>query len=525
MLFSRYTWRQLHDLGNLEWDVRIPSSTQELAKLTLYSFFLESSHEMSRYNISEHPKTKYYLIGLTDASLMFHAYQIYLVSVLHDFDITRVQLLASSAKTNKTHDRTAPFYELTGVVEVLIEIRKLVNYFISKNFHIPPENIRVLTDSECSLIWIRVIKSRFRIGVQTLITKVSLILHDLGLCPFKNINYINQHQFEFPVDNLTKLHAKENPKRIEARHKKLRSCDWLGNKHDLLKVIDQPWSPLHETKKYILEAEPLPDFVSHLEGGIEELKTTSNDGSNLLTFINEITEFSDNSPEDFLMPEKDISLYSNSDPENIILNIQEKSDFMNQIIEVHKRLKKVGRHPLGRNGVYYIFGLVKFAAYKWLNKIKSRKNKYDKKQILPTSHSNSTAKNEIFSIINKDHYTQQSKELITSLLIYWTNLYLKLNLEASSTIPKNISLKDYLFWGKTVIHSTIHSTHTWERIRNFKNFIISFNHIQLHLILTRPQKVIEVGNIVEKGRGLLFPLYVKDEFSLQILESLHDLYC
>ena len=116
------------------------------------------------------------------------------------------------------------------------------------------------------------------------------------------------------------------------------------------------------------------------------------------------------------MPEKDISLCSN--PENIIFNIQDNSDFMNQIIEVHKRLKKVGSHPLGRNGVYYVFGMVKFAAYKWLNKIKSRKNKYDKKQILPTNHSNSTAKNEIFSIVNKDHHTQQSKELITSLLIY-----------------------------------------------------------------------------------------------------------
>ena len=85
---------------------------------------------MSRYNISEHPKTQYYLIGLTDASLTFHAYQIYLVSVLHDSYTTRVQLLSSSAKTNKTHDRTAPFYELTGVVEVLIEIRKLINYFV-----------------------------------------------------------------------------------------------------------------------------------------------------------------------------------------------------------------------------------------------------------------------------------------------------------------------------------------------------------------------------------------------------------
>ena len=49
------------------------------------------------------------------------------MSVLHDSYTTRVQLLSSSAKTNKTHDRTAPFYELTGVVEVLIEMRKLIN--------------------------------------------------------------------------------------------------------------------------------------------------------------------------------------------------------------------------------------------------------------------------------------------------------------------------------------------------------------------------------------------------------------
>ena len=95
-----------------------------LTKLTLYSFFLELSQEMPRYNFSEHPYIQYYLIGLTDASLSFHAYQIYLVSVLHDSEITRVQLSSSSAKTNKTHDRTTPFCELTDVVEILMEIKK-----------------------------------------------------------------------------------------------------------------------------------------------------------------------------------------------------------------------------------------------------------------------------------------------------------------------------------------------------------------------------------------------------------------
>ena len=79
-------------------------------------------------------------------------------------------------------------------------------------------------------------------------------------------------------------------------------------------------------------------------------------------------------------------------------------------MEVHKRLKKEGRHPLGRNGVYYILGLVKFTAYKRLNKIKSRKGKYNKVQTLPIIYTNSKAKNEIFSIIYKDHFTQQSRD-------------------------------------------------------------------------------------------------------------------
>ena len=45
------------------------------------------------------------------------------------------------------------------------------------------------------------------------------------------------------------------------------------------------------------------------------------------------------------------------------------------------------------------------------------------------------------------------------------------------------------------------------------------------MILTRPQKTIRAGNIVEEGRGLLFPLHSKSEIANQILEKFHDLYC
>ena len=45
------------------------------------------------------------------------------------------------------------------------------------------------------------------------------------------------------------------------------------------------------------------------------------------------------------------------------------------------------------------------------------------------------------------------------------------------------------------------------------------------MILTRPQKNILAGNIIEEGRGLLFPLHSKSKFSNQILEKIHELYC
>ena len=77
-----------------------------------------------------------------------------------------------------------------------------------------------------------------------------------------------------------------------------------------------------------------------------------------------------------------------------------ESDFMTQISDVHKKLSKEGRHPVGRNGVYHIFGLVKFAAYKWLNKIKFRKDEPgripDLTYAMLTTYSKSLARNEIF---------------------------------------------------------------------------------------------------------------------------------
>ena len=130
---------------------------------------------------------------------------------------------------------------MTTIVELMLEIKKVILYLESKQFYIPAENVRLLTDSECSLIWARILRTCFKIGVQTLITKLTLILFDLNLCPFKNLNFIDQTTYKFPVDALTKLNPKESFKTIEDRHQRLRECDWLNSKDSLLEVINKPW--------------------------------------------------------------------------------------------------------------------------------------------------------------------------------------------------------------------------------------------------------------------------------------------
>ena len=210
---------------------------------------------------------------MSDAGYHFHIYQLYLFSVLHDSQKTRVQLLSSITKTNHVHDRTIPYYKMTAIVELLSEMKKVITYLESKNFYIPVENVRLLTDSECSLIWAHVLRTRFKIGVQTLITKLTLTMFDLNLCPFKNMTFIDQTTRKFPVDALTKLSPKESFKTIQNRHEKLKDCDWLHSKDSLLEVINKPWVPRHEAITYMQEAEPLSDFKYLLESGINQLKT------------------------------------------------------------------------------------------------------------------------------------------------------------------------------------------------------------------------------------------------------------
>ena len=157
------------------------------------------------------------------------------------------------------------------------------------------ENVRLLTDSECSLIWAFVLCTCLKIGVQTLITKLTLTLFDLNLCPFKNLTFIDQTARKFPVDALTKLSPKESFKTIKDRHEKLKDCDWLNSKDSLLEVINKPWIPQHEAQTYMQEAEPLADFMYLLEYGINQLKTDikPSQTTNIITFYKDLNDLYD----------------------------------------------------------------------------------------------------------------------------------------------------------------------------------------------------------------------------------------
>ena len=157
VLFARYTWYILHRLGTTtDWDERIPIDIKKMASLTVYAFFFEGQHAMPQYQFSEHPQVVHYLIGLTDAGQEFHASMIFLVSVMPDSSINRVQLLLSDPKTNKS-DRSIPFHELNGLNELLVHVNSIITFLDSKGFKIPRKNIHLFTDSEVVLIWIRVL--------------------------------------------------------------------------------------------------------------------------------------------------------------------------------------------------------------------------------------------------------------------------------------------------------------------------------------------------------------------------------
>ena len=61
-----------------------------------------------------------------------------------------------------------PYHELSGMFELIRKIQLVVEHFEKKGIKIPKENIKLFTDSEIVLIWLRSLKTRFKKKVWTL---------------------------------------------------------------------------------------------------------------------------------------------------------------------------------------------------------------------------------------------------------------------------------------------------------------------------------------------------------------------
>ena len=155
---------------------------------------------------------------------------------------------------------------------------------------------------------------------------------------------------------------------------------------------------------------------------------------------------------------------------------------------------------IAKHGIYYTFGLVYFFAQKWLGKIRNKKVTKDDKLALPVKLSDNRAENTLYTIRTTDHITHRSISLIGSLLTYFSKSYLTFQQKAKTISHTDITLEEMLFYGKLIVHSNLLSGYTYEKVPNYKNYLVTRHNITHHILLSRPQKILQAGNIEELGR-------------------------
>ena len=97
--------------------------------------------------------------------------------------------------------------------------------------------------------------------------------------------------------------------------------------------------------------------------------------------------------------------------------------------------------------------------------------------------------------------------------------------KAKTVSHTDIPLDEILFYGKLIVHSNLFSGYTYEKVTNYKNYLVTQNNITHHILLSRPQKILKAGRIEELGRTILYPLYPDNIFSTNVLEEFHQMYC
>ena len=108
----------------------------------------------------------------------------------------------------------------------------------------------------------------------------------------------------------------------------------------------------------------------HLDTGITELKIplikeNPAEYSNLLHFINELSQLKETP----ILDDNMLSSTHNNDLPTLP-TIAKEPKWVDHVYNIQTRLTTYGRNPIGRGGIYYLYGLVKCFAYKWLHRIR-----------------------------------------------------------------------------------------------------------------------------------------------------------
>ena len=104
--------------------------------------------------------------------------------------------------------------------------------------------------------------------------------------------------------------------------------------------------------------------------------------------------------------------------------------------------------------------------------------------------------------------------MIGSLLTYLSKTYLYFQRKAKTISHEDITLEEIMFFGKLVIHSNIFSGYLYEKVPSYKNYLITRHNITYHILISRPQKILQAGNIEELGQTILHPLYPEHDFQV-----------
>ena len=79
--------------------------------------------------------------------------------------------------------------------------------------------------------------------------------------------------------------------------------------------------------------------------------------------------------------------------------------------------------------------------------------------------------------------------------------------KANKIYHTDLKLDEILFYGKLIVHSNLFSEYPYEKVPNYKNYLVTRNNITYHILLSRPQKILRAGARAARKLAMILILY------------------